>query len=72
MFAGLVVHEASFEPTLKRTESLSQLADRGTPFVMHAADIAAATSSTQQKPILLPKGTRRLPAGAFAKEGGPS
>lgn len=37
MFAALLAHEQSFERTMKRKESLSELADRGTPFVMHAA-----------------------------------
>jgi 3'-phosphoadenosine 5'-phosphosulfate sulfotransferase (PAPS reductase)/FAD synthetase len=70
-FAALLAHEASFERTMKRKESLSELADRGTPFVMHAADIAAATSDTWQEPIILTTGTWRLPAGAFAGGKGP-
>lgn len=72
MFACLVAHEASFERTMKRKESLVALADRGTPFPMLAADIAAATSDTWYEPIILAEGAWQLPAGAFAKGNGPS
>lgn len=70
-FAALLAHEQSFARTMKRKESLSQLADRGKPFVMQAADIAAATSEAWQEPIVLPAGTWKLPAGAFAGGTGP-
>jgi 3'-phosphoadenosine 5'-phosphosulfate sulfotransferase (PAPS reductase)/FAD synthetase len=71
-FARLVAHEASFDRTMKRAESLVELADRGTPFPMKPADIAAALSETWYEPILLPVETWELPAGAFAGGNGPS
>lgn len=71
-FAQLVAHEASFGRTMKRSETLTQLADRGTPFIMLPADIAAAICTQWTEAIVLPPGTWKLPAGAFGKGGGPS
>lgn len=64
--------EPPYCPTEARERHQQRLADRGTPFVMHAADIAVATSDTWQESIRLAEGTWKLPAGAFAKGGGPS
>jgi 3'-phosphoadenosine 5'-phosphosulfate sulfotransferase (PAPS reductase)/FAD synthetase len=71
-FAALAIHEASFERTMKRKESLIELADRGTPFVMLPADIAAAISETWYEPILLAPGLWKTPAGAYSNRRGPS
>jgi 3'-phosphoadenosine 5'-phosphosulfate sulfotransferase (PAPS reductase)/FAD synthetase len=71
-FAQLVTHEVAFGRTMKRTESLVELADKGTPFPMKPADVQAALSAIWYEPIILPKGTWELPAGAFAGGSGPS
>lgn len=71
-FAQLVVWEVLFGRTMKRDMSLVELADKGTPFPMKADDVQAALSLTWYEPIILPKGTWTLPAGAFAGGSGPS
>jgi 3'-phosphoadenosine 5'-phosphosulfate sulfotransferase (PAPS reductase)/FAD synthetase len=71
-FAQLVAHEVAFGRTIKRTESLVELADRGTPFPVKPADVAAALSPTWYELIILPEGAWLMPAGAFAGGNGPS
>jgi 3'-phosphoadenosine 5'-phosphosulfate sulfotransferase (PAPS reductase)/FAD synthetase len=71
-FGQLARREDQFGRTIKRDIGLRALADRGKPFTMHEADIAAALAETWTEPIILPAGQWQLPAGAFAKGGGPT
>jgi 3'-phosphoadenosine 5'-phosphosulfate sulfotransferase (PAPS reductase)/FAD synthetase len=71
-FAQLVAYEVAFGRTIKRTESLVELADRGTPFPVKPEDVAAALSTTWYEPIIMKEGTWCLPPGAFAGGSGPS
>ena len=71
-FGQMAAYEKEFGHTIKRKDSLNQLADKGTPFPVHQADVDAALSTTWYEPIILPPGTWKLPAGAFAGGAGPS
>ena len=42
-FAQLVAHEAAFGHTMKRQETLVEVADRGRPFPVKPADVAGGT-----------------------------
>jgi len=65
-------YEKQFGRTIKRDISLSALADKGKPFDMKPADVAAALAETWAEPIILEPGQWAMPAGAFAKGGGPT
>lgn len=70
-FDKVARYEAQFGKTIKRSMSLLVLADRGTPYDMGAADLAAARSSEFSEPVILPEGAWRMPSGAFGESCGP-
>jgi len=71
-FNRLSGYEDRFGRTIKRSISLKALADSGKPFPYKLADALAATSETFDEPIQLAAYQWQLPAGAFAKGGGPT
>jgi 3'-phosphoadenosine 5'-phosphosulfate sulfotransferase (PAPS reductase)/FAD synthetase len=62
----VAAHEDRFGKTIKRRESLRVLTGRGVAYRHDPADAEAARRETFDEPVLLPAGTWRLPAGAFA------
>ena len=71
-FGRISGFEQQFGRTIKRNIDLVSLADKGTVFPYAQADAQAALSHEFNEPILLPAGQWKLPAGAYAKGGGPS
>lgn len=71
-FDRLAAYEREFGRTMKRTEALPVLADRGRPYPasQRAADVEAALSDDWTEAIILEEWT--LPAGAFGDGCGPT
>ena len=70
-FERIAVYERRFGVTIKHKSNVVQTADRGTPYPMEQADIAAALSAEFREPIVMPPGEWRLPRGAYGESNGP-
>lgn len=71
-FYALVTQEQALGRTIDRKYTLSELADKGTPFPSTPEAVAAAFSHFYSSTIILPAGTPwSLPAGAFGENAGP-
>lgn len=62
----VAAHEDRFGKTIKRKESLRVLTARGVAYRHDPRDAEAARSERFDEPAVLPPGTWRLPAGAYA------
>jgi len=73
-FQKLADYEKQFGVTIHRKLTLAQRADAGTPYdtCADAALVAEAMDPHWDRPIILPEGQWKLPAGAFGNGGGPS
>lgn len=71
-FAQLVYFEADMKHTMKNGMTLSEFADKGTPYAAATPERAAiAMSETYDMPILMDPAEWTLPAGAFGDSAGP-
>lgn len=72
-FRRIAEYERQFGKTINRSgKTVTELADAGTPYPMSDADISAALSTTFAEPIIMPRGTWRLPRGAYGDSNGPT
>lgn len=71
-FSRIAAFEAEFKKTIKRKRSVTEVADRGTPYPFSEADAALAQGHDHPEPIVLQPGEWRLPLGAFASGCGPT
>ena len=71
-FNKVAAYETKFGVTIKRNETLNQLADKGTPYAATQADIDASKAQEFNEPIILHEGAWKMPLGAFAESCGPS
>jgi len=66
-------YEADFGKTINRDKSVPQLIAQGKAYAnMDPEDMSAAVSTTFDQQIIMPKGTWKLPAGAFGESAGPT
>ena len=71
-FNRIAQYEQAFNCTIQRTESITNQAQRGTPYpeTQDAERVAIALSDTYDQPIVLQ--SWQLPAGAYGEQSGPS
>ena len=70
-FEKVCGYESKFGKTIKRGESFSQCADKGTPYAASQADIEACRATAFNEEAILPEGQWKMPLGAFAESCGP-
>ena len=68
-FATIAAYEQQFGLTIQRKETVSQRADRGTPYPMDPRILAEAMADAFTAPVFIDDW--RLPAGAFGDNAGP-
>jgi hypothetical protein len=66
----LADYETKFGVTIQRKETITQRADRGTPYPASQADIEACAKHTFEEPIIIENWT--MPSGAFSETCGPT
>ena len=70
-FGKVAGYEQQFGKTIQRKLTVIQQADRGVPYRMDPAAVAAALSPEYTDAVILPEGEWKLPAGAFGESCGP-
>lgn len=66
-------YEKEFGKTINRTKSVSELVAMGSPYAdMDPTDVKAALANEFNEPVILAKGSWRLPAGAHGEKTGPT
>lgn len=67
-FEAVAQYETAFGVTIQRKEAVTARADRGTPYSMSEADLAACRSEVFDESVILGAGEWNLPAGAYSRD----